>query len=197
MQEYCFEVNNRTASLGVLDGLYKIYDSYVPVIICVGTDATIGDALGPMIGTKLKEANIDAYVYGSLSTPITAKEILSVKDFVKAAHPLSKTLVIDAAVGEDGDVGIVKISGEGIRPGLGADKNLPKMGDGSIIGIVSPRSKGHNYFMNYTRLAPIYKMAEIIAEGIIKYVRSVKEKPIYKSEDGKFSLMKGSDQYNI
>ncbi|MBP5316009.1 MAG: DUF1256 domain-containing protein, partial [Muribaculaceae bacterium] len=66
-----------------------------PVIICVGTDLSIGDSLGPIVGTMLKDCGLNAFIYGKLSETITAKEIRAVKNFVEKCHPYSKTLVID------------------------------------------------------------------------------------------------------
>lgn len=187
--EYSFYENQKVTSSKIADALQTVFSGYVPVIICVGTDAAIGDTLGPLVGTKLNEAHIKAFVYGSLEKTITAKEISTVKNFINNVHPLSKTLVIDAAVGFDCDVGKIKISDEGIFPGLGAEKKLPYLGDGSIIGIVSPRSKNNEVFMNLTRFSPIYKMAETISDGILKYVDYCEQKPAYKSINGVFSKM--------
>ena len=181
MQGYSFNINNRTAQAGITDGLIKLFDYYVPVIVCVGTDAAIGDSLGPIIGTKLKENKVPAFVYGSLDSTITAKEVKTIGEFIKSAHPLSKVLVIDAAVGLEEDVGMIRVINDGIRPGLGADKNLPKIGDGSIMGIVSPRSKGNQSFMCATRLNAIYKMAEVIANGVTDYILACEQKPAYRS----------------
>lgn len=185
--EYSFYENQKITSSKIADALQAVFSGYVPVIICVGTDAAIGDTLGPLVGTKLREKNLNAFVYGTLGRTITAKEISVVKDFVNNVHPLSKSLVIDAAVGFNNDVGKIKISDEGIFPGLGADKRLPYLGDGSIIGIVSPRSKNNEVFMNLTRFSPIYKMAETISDGILKYVNCCEQKPAYKSINGVFS----------
>lgn len=185
--EYSFYENQKITSSKIADALQTVFSGYVPVIICVGTDAAIGDTLGPLVGTKLREKNIQAFVYGSLGKTVTARDISVVKDFVNNVHPLSKTLVVDAAVGFDCDVGKIKISDEGIFPGLGAEKKLPYLGDGSIIGIVSPRSKNNEVFMNLTRFSPIYKMAETISDGILKYVTFCEQKPVYKLINGIFS----------
>lgn len=187
--EYSYYQNGKITPLKIADALAKIYDYYVPVIVCVGTDSAIGDTLGPLIGTMLKEKNINAHVLGELGQTVTAKEIASLKRFLKSVYPLSKSLVIDAAVGFSDDVGKIKISDDGLKPGLGANKSLPKIGDGSIIGIVSPRSKNNELFINYTRFSPIYKMAETISEGIYKYVAVCEQKPPYTSVNGVFSKL--------
>lgn len=185
--EYCYYQKDEITPFKIADALANVYDYYIPVIVCVGTDAAIGDVLGPLVGTGLKKFSLNAYVYGSLDKTVTAKEISSIKKFLSAVHPLAKTLIVDAAVGAEEDVGKIKISDDGIYPGLGANKNLPKIGDGSIIGIVSPRSKNNEIFMNLTRFSPIYKMAETIACGISLYVEACEKKPLYKSINGVFS----------
>lgn len=185
--EYSFYDIKKITPQKIADALGKFYDYYVPVIICVGTDAAIGDTLGPLVGTKLKELDLSTYVYGHLGKTVTAGEIAGIKNFIKKVHPLSKTLVVDAAVGREEDVGKIKVSSNGIYPGLGANKNLPFLGDGSIIGIVSKHSKNNEAFMNLTRFSPIYEMAETIANGIYEYVSICKQKPCYKSINGTFS----------
>ncbi len=187
--EYSFYENDGITSSKIADALQRIFLWSVPVIICVGTDAAIGDTLGPLVGTKLKEAKIPAYVYGNLGKTITAKEIFAIKNFISDIHPLAKTLVIDAAIGRSEDIGKIKVRSDGIYPGLGAYKKLPKIGDAAIIGVVSEHSKKNDLFMNFTRLSPIYKMAETIYKGIYDYVTACDEKPAYKSVNGVFSAL--------
>ena len=58
-----------------------------PTIICVGSDLVLGDSLGPLVGTMLTNRNANAYIYGTLNSPITAKEIACAKLHVKMLHP--------------------------------------------------------------------------------------------------------------
>jgi|GEM_PF-2945695 len=37
-----------------------------PVILCIGTDRSTGDALGPLVGTMLSQHSLRAAVYGTL-----------------------------------------------------------------------------------------------------------------------------------
>ncbi|MBO4252098.1 MAG: spore protease YyaC [Clostridia bacterium] len=141
-----------------------------PVLICVGSDLVLGDSLGPLVGTMLTNKNTNAYIYGTLGSPVTAKEIACAKIHVKAMHPDSFIIAIDAAVGNKEDIGLIKVSDRGLKPGLGVEKDLGVIGDCSIIGIVAEKSiKNYNLF-NLTRLNLIYKMAEKITSGIDKFV---------------------------
>lgn len=168
---YTFSSFNEYASDGVAQALKRFNprDKKL-IIICVGSDMILGDSLGPLVGTMLKRRNVSAYVYGTLNYPITAKEVDYAKRYLKQMHPDSVAIAIDAAVGNNDDIGLLRVINKGLKPGLGVDKNLEVIGDISIIGIVAGKSlKNYNLF-NLTRLNLVYKMAERIADGIDKYI---------------------------
>ena len=142
----------------------------IPVIVCIGSDLVLGDSLGPLVGTMLIKKKVAAYVYGTLNAPITAKEIVCAKTHLKMLHPESFIIAIDAAVGNTDDIGLIKVSDKGLKPGLGVDKNLGVIGDCSIIGVVAGKSLQNYNLFNLTRLNLIYKMAEKIASGVEKFL---------------------------
>lgn len=168
---FSFNVFNDYAKLGISKAIKKLnVKNLTPVFICIGSDLVLGDSLGPLVGTKLKENNKHLFVYGTLNYPVTAKEIAVAKSYIKSTHPNSIIIAIDAAIGEKDDVGIIKVMNRGLRPGLGVDKNLGTIGDISIIGVVSERSNKNVSLFNLTRLNLIYRMANSIAKGIENYV---------------------------
>lgn len=140
-----------------------------PIILCIGSDLVLGDSLGPLVGTFLTDKNLDAYVYGTLKAPVTAKEIAYTKTLLKNAHPNSLIIAVDAAVGDDEDVGLVRVANCGLKPGLGVEKALGTVGDISIMGIVAGRSNKNYNLFNLTRLGFVYKMAQTISSGIEEY----------------------------
>lgn len=172
--EYSFNVFNALAPDGEVVVLKKILGKMTspPVIVCVGSDLSVGDSLGPIVGTKLKEklAGLNVYVYGCLAKPITAREIKYTADFIRETHPDSKVIAVDAAVGCAGDVGLIKLSADSLRPGSGANKKLQKLGNASVMGIVAEKSLFNYAIFSATRLNIVYRMAEIISEGIANYV---------------------------
>lgn len=85
-------------------------------------------------------------------------------------HPDCITIAIDAAVGSADDIGLIKVTNRGLKPGLGVDKNLGVIGDISIIGIISEKSHKNYSLYNLTRLNLVYKMAEKISDGIEEYI---------------------------
>lgn len=147
-----------------------------PLIACIGSDLVLGDSLGPLVGTMLTKKNVPAYVYGTLNSPITAKEIAYAKSQLNALHPNSFIIAIDAAVGNIDDIGLIKVSDKGLKPGLGVDKNLGVIGDCSIIGVVAGKSLQNYNLFNLTRLNLIYKMAETIANGVERFLSDYENK---------------------
>ena len=164
---------NSLASSGICLALKKSTpQGAAPVILCIGSDLSVGDSLGPVTGTKLKQslAGLNCYVYGTLSKPITAHEVKYMNDFLSFTHPESPVIAIDAAVGNAGDIGLIKVAKRGLRPGSGANKRLSKVGDVSIMGIIAEQSVFNYSLFSATRLNVVYRMSEIIAEGVSSFV---------------------------
>ena len=55
------------------------------------------------------------------------------------------------------------------------NKNLGKLGDISILGIVAPKTTENEHLFNLTRLNFIYKMAETISDGVANYLKIYNE----------------------
>lgn len=139
-----------------------------PVIVCIGSDLAIGDSLGPVAGSmlKFKTQGLNVFLYGTLAAPITAKEIKYMRTFLKETHKGIPVIAIDAAVGSDGDIGLIKISDAPMMPGAGANKQLGALGDISVMGVVAEKSIANYGLLNTTRLNLVYTMSEIISDGI-------------------------------
>lgn len=186
--DYSFSAYHKNASLGISEALNKFNSgAKTPIIICIGSDLVLGDSLGPLVGTMLKKRNISSYIYGTLNYPITAKEIEYAKTHLKTMHPNTVAIAIDAAVGLKEDIGIIKVVNEGLKPGIGVNKNLGQIGDIGIIGVVSAKTGKNFDLFNLTRLNLVYKMAEQIADGIANYINTCIE-PNFKSA----TLLQGS-----
>ena len=152
--------------------LHHVLGGATPVIVCIGTDAVVGDSLGPLVGSMLKEKLAGkTYVFGTVESPITAKDVSVVADFVKNVYPDTPVLAIDAALGKSEEIGSIKIVKSPIKPGLGVDKDLGEIGDVSIIGVVEERERGKRCLTS-VRLSLVYKQAILIATAIEGYIKS-------------------------
>ncbi|MCL2484196.1 MAG: spore protease YyaC [Firmicutes bacterium] len=128
------------------------------VIFCIGTDKATGDSFAPLVGTMLQSLNINAYVYGTLRNPITAKNIHHWYSVVRAKHPNKKILAIDSCLGKAADIGKISIQSKGLTPGLAVGKNLGVFGDYSILGFVDELTT-NQYAIFKTPLGVVYEMA--------------------------------------
>ncbi len=184
--EYAFNVYNKFATDGATMSVGKFLQkarekslrnrkttgagssSPPPIVLCVGSDLAIGDSLGPITGSMLKRKTqgLSTLVYGTLSSPVTAKEIGYMRKFLKETHPRSPVIAVDAAVGGEGDIGLIKISDAPLRPGAGANKNLGAIGDLSVMGIVAEKSAFNYALLSRTRLNLVYKMSEIVSDAL-------------------------------
>ena len=176
MNNYTFNVFNKYSKTGIFQALSE-YNAKknTPIIVCIGSDLVLGDSLGPLVGTFLRQKNVGAYVYGTLNQPITAKEVEYAKTYISLMHPNSVVIAVDAAIGNGDDIGLIKIMNKGIKPGLGVDKKLGTIGDIGIIGIVAEKSLQNFNLYNLTRLNLVFKMAEVIADGIEEYILYLNE----------------------
>ncbi len=169
MNQYVFNLENSGSAKGISDSLARLYKTPYPVIVCIGSDLVVGDSLGPYVGTEISKKLNNVYVYGTLKNPITAKESNVLYNNVKKLHPKSQILVVDAAVGSKNDVGLIKVTDKGIKPGLGVNKDLELLGDVSIIGIVAEKQTPPNSLFYQTRFSLVYNISQTIIKGIIDY----------------------------
>ena len=168
---YTFNTYNNFTPDGISNALRKqVPENKKPLAVCIGSDLVLGDSLGPLVGTILKKKSANLYVYGTLNQPITAKDVNVARTYLKQLHPNALTIAIDASIGEADDVGLIKVINKGLKPGLGVNKKLGVIGDVSIIGVVASKSLQNYNLYNLTRLNLVYKMAEQIADGILKFL---------------------------
>lgn len=139
-----------------------------PVIVCIGSDLAIGDSLGPLVGSmlKYKTQGMHVFIYGTLAAPVTAKEIKYLRTFLKETHAGSQIVAVDAAVGAEGDIGLIKLTDSPLYPGAGAQKKLGAIGDISVMGIVAEKSVANYGLLNTTRLNLVYSMSEMLSDAI-------------------------------
>lgn len=171
--EFSFHVYNSLAKTGLAMALNRVLGELEapPVVLCIGSDLAIGDSLGPMTGTLLHSRDkTDCYLYGTLRSPVTAKEIKYLREFVGKTHPKSKVIAIDAAVGDEAELGLIKLSDNPLRPGSGANKRLGEIGDVSVLGILAKKSAFSYSTLNLTRLNIVYSMAGTIAQAISEWL---------------------------
>lgn len=169
---FSIDATDSNSSFLIRDYLYKqlspIFKQHRPIIfVCVGTDRSTGDALGPLVGEKLKYlAKNDVYVYGNLENPVHAKNIESILKEINTNFNKPYIVAIDACLGSIQNVGKIIIEKKPLLPGMAVNKNLPPVGDLSIVGIVNISGSLEFMVLQNTRLYTVMKIADSIAMGI-------------------------------
>ena len=146
----------------------KNYINKDTVIVCIGTDKCIGDCLGPLVGSILTENFFPLPVYGTLSSPIHALNINERLNEIYANHPNASIIGVDACLGDEDDIGEIRIRNYAIRPGKGVGKELPEVGIASVIGIVDSSDSSELFFSRSIRLSFIMNMAKTISRVFIE-----------------------------
>lgn len=155
----------------------KNYIDKNTLIVCIGTDRCIGDCLGPLVGTFLKDNVFPLPVYGTINEPIHALNIDKKILQIKKIHPDFRIIGVDACLGDNDSIGEVQARDFPIHPGKGVGKSLPNVGEASIIGIVDSSDNNELFTNRNIRLNLIMNMAKVITHSIIHsyYLYSLKK----------------------
>ncbi len=152
------------------------------VFVCIGTDRSTGDSLGPLIGYKISHLkHKGVFVHGSLENPVHAKNIDAIMGVIKEKYNKPFIIAIDACLGKADHVGYITIGEGSIKPGSGVNKDLIPVGDMYITGIVNYGGFMDFLVLQNTRLNVVMKMADLIATGIRYVMWKIDSDPIIKS----------------
>lgn len=131
--------------------LYNVYDHYVkktvneffksyrekfgnrkPIFVCIGVPNVPGDAIGPVVGSKLKKRGYT--VYGTMEDPINSENANSFYKRLWFKNFLNNPIIaIDAAVGPQLFGNIYYNMDIGVQPARGVGKDLNYLGNMSFI----------------------------------------------------------------
>ncbi|MGG6433061.1 spore protease YyaC [Anoxybacillus sp. D401a] len=152
------------------------------VIICIGTDRSTGDSLGPLVGTMLEQkGSLPFYVYGTLKDPIHAVNLEEKLKDIQQQHKQAFMIAVDACLGRVKNIGMVSIEKGPLKPGAAVNKNLPSVGDAHITGIVNVSGFMEFFVLQNTRLHLVMNMAETIATGIYEAGMQLKKQQRFAS----------------
>lgn len=143
----------------------KIPKEYV--IVCVGTDRSTGDALGPLTGTYLMDKKLKHMtVYGTLHDPVHATNLEDYLSLINKQHKNAFIIAIDACLGKTSSVGQIIACEGALKPGAALNKPLPPVGDIHITGVVNISGFMEYSVLQNTRLSIVLEMAKKIANVI-------------------------------
>ncbi len=137
------------------------------ICVCIGTDRSTGDSLGPIVGTFLKKQPLpDIEVWGTLDEPVHAINLKSTLEQISQRYHHPTILAVDACLGQSKNVGSIQVGLGPIKPGAGVNKDLPEIGQIHITGIVNVAGFMEYVVLQNTRLSLVMKMAEIISTSL-------------------------------
>jgi putative sporulation protein YyaC len=148
--------------------LYMRRDTEQPILtLCIGTDRSTGDALGPLVGSQLKRSSIrNLVIMGCLDEPVHALNLENHIECIKEIPERPLVLAIDASLGSLDSVGQITLKRGPLYPGAGVNKTLPAVGDIHMTGIVNVKGFMDYIVLQNTRLSLVVKMASIVAASI-------------------------------
>jgi putative sporulation protein YyaC len=157
--------------------LSQLYDPSCEIIIlCIGTDRSTGDSLGPLVGSKLVDLGLNAAtIFGTLDFPVHAVNLQQIIAQIRSQYSKPFIIAVDACLGRFESIGYISIKEGPLQPGTGVNKNLPAVGDLQIVGIVNVGGFMEYMVLQNTRLNLVMKMADIIGRGIFYEVQKINQ----------------------
>lgn len=158
----------------ISDGMLGIINSHANphegtfALVCIGTDRSTGDCLGPLIGSKLLESNQNFFkLFGTLDEPVHAANLTETLEIINNTYTNPTVIAVDACLGNLDSIGQINLNLGPIKPGAGVNKDLPPIGDFHITGIVNVGGFMEYFVLQNTRLSLVVKMANNISAGIL------------------------------
>lgn len=135
------------------------------VILCIGTDRSTGDSLGPLTGSKLRSFNPYPYIYGTLDEPVHASNLHDNIQIIQTRFNNPFIIAVDACLGRLESVGCISLGRGSLKPGAAVNKDLPAVGNAYVTGIVNVSGFMEHLVLQSTRLSLVMKMADTIAHA--------------------------------
>lgn len=175
-KDFSIDSSSLTAYIKIKDYLLNelqpiLYENRPIIFVCIGSDRSTGDSLGPLVGYKLKSlSRNNIYIYGTLENPIHAKNIVDILDEINAKFKNPYLIAIDSCLGSLNNIGKIFIQKKPLLPGLAMNKQLPAVGEMSITGIVNISGSFEFLVLQNTRLNTVMNLADSISRGIYYFI---------------------------
>ncbi|AIQ71048.1 sporulation protein [Paenibacillus graminis] len=127
--------------------------------LCIGTDRSTGDALGPLTGSQLLEHGFP-HVSGTMPSPCDADNLEARIAEIPAGQVV---IAVDACLGPPASLGYFLTAAEPLRPAQSVGLNLPAVGHYSLAAIVDVNGPRPYRTLQSTPLHRVMVMAKQIA----------------------------------
>ncbi|MDR3589259.1 MAG: spore protease YyaC [Negativicutes bacterium] len=169
--EIRFDIHQPDSQSAVAAGIVDIVSSSGTacrdfVILCIGTDRSTGDSLGPLTGSKLQSLVLYPHIFGTLDKPVHATNLAETLRLIQQTFAQPFVIAVDACLGRVDSIGFVTLGRGPLKPGAAVNKDLPSVGDVYITGTVNVGGFMEHLVLQSTRLSLVVKMADAIAYGL-------------------------------
>lgn len=159
-----------------LSRMYRVLYQEFPrrreiVFFCIGIDRSCGDSFGPLTGTLLRQFCVQN-VMGTLESPVHAGNLVRVMDRL---HPEAFVVAIDAALGQVTDIGKIYIRRGALQPGTAVRRDLPPVGDLSVVMNVNLGGIANHLFLNHSSLNVVWRGARTVALSIMAVLYRIRK----------------------
>ena len=155
------------------------------VVVCIGTDRSTGDCLGPLVGTSLSKYRSTLFdLYGTLDEPVHAVNLQDTLNMIYEKYDNPYIIGIDACLGQSSSVGSIQVSDGPLRPGAGVHKELPPVGDIHVTGIVNVGGFMEYFVLQNTRLSLVMRLSDIIANCLFCALKEWHRSNLLALQDG-------------
>lgn len=142
------------------------------IFLCIGTDRLIGDAFGPLVGTRLATLLRGANrlnVMGTLDNNVSLCNITEIMQNIRNTYTNPFIVAIDAALSNSEKIGNIVVSDGGLTLGSSLNRRSVIVGDMSIRGIVGRNCRNANQnlvILQNVPLSRVVEMADVVSTGI-------------------------------
>jgi len=137
------------------------------IIVCIGTDRSTGDSLGPFVGNFLNKFSFRPFaVYGTIDSPVHAMNLSDTIELIYTKYNNPFIIAVDACLGKYENIGKITLAKGAIQPGAGVKKQLPEIGDIHIKGLVNVSSYMGYLVLQNTRLSLVMSISEVIGSSL-------------------------------
>lgn len=146
------------------------------IFLCIGTNKVVGDSFGPIIGEILKN-NIKhpkINIIGNLKYNVNANNIIKITQKINKKYYKPYIVSIDSALGDKFLVGKIYVLKNKLDVGKALKKDLCKIGDVSIKGIVGINkkdSKENFKILQNVNKDFIYELSQKTSKFIIESIK--------------------------
>jgi putative sporulation protein YyaC len=151
----------------LMSGLKELSQNRQRLVVCIGSDRSTGDSLGPLVGAYLKQLSLPrTIIWGTLADPVHALNLENYTQKIESDESRPLVIAVDASLGKPGSVGLIEVGRGPLIPGAGVNKKLPPVGHIYLSGIVNLGGFMEQMVLQSTRLFHVLEIAMVMARSL-------------------------------